>query len=560
MKELSFLLLSAVLFACGGGSGGGGGGNAPPATQPPPAPPPPAEPTSAEFRAAAKLLDLATFGPTFDEIDTVARQGTSAWLDSQFSLPATAHLPIVQRYINEYGEDPGADVSPGLYRRFAFWEVSLTAPDQLRQLMAYALTQTMVVSDNVATLFNNPRALASYYDMLASNAFGNYRDLLRAVTLHPAMGVYLSHVNNGKSDSVANTFPDENYAREAMQLFSIGLFELNADGSRRLNASGQPIPTYDNADIREFSKIYTGLSFGPAQVGGASFFGKQVPVLHVPMVMFDAFHEPGEKRLLNGTVVPSGQTGMQDVEAAIDNLFNHPNVGPFIGKQIIQRFVTSNPSPAYVARVTAAFNGDGATPRGDLQSVLRAVLLDAEAADGIRLREPFRRYVALNRSLHATGGDGTYPGLGYVAQFLVQQNVLSAPSVFNFYSPSFSPAGALGDAGLVAPEFQISNATTLIGMANLVAYGLFADQSLDTPEDFTSITIDLSEYTALAPDANDLLDRIDLVFFAGAMPQRLRADIVDAVNTITADVLQRSRIALYLALTSPDYAIAGGAI
>jgi uncharacterized protein (DUF1800 family) len=556
MKVLATFLLTLGLNACGGG--GGGGGTAP-STPPPTATTPPAEPTALQLQAAAKLLDMGTFGPTFIDIDAAARQTPESWLSDQFGLPVRQHMPVVQRYIAEHGFDLGADVPPGLYRRFAFWESALTAPDQLRQLTAYALTQIMVVSDNVGVLFNDPRALSSYYDVLLAHAFGNYRDLLRAVTLHPAMGVYLSHVNNGRSDPVANTFPDENYAREVMQLFSIGLFELNPDGSQQLDINGQSIPTYDNADIREFSKIFTGLSYGPEQAGGASFFGNQQPVLHVPMVMFEDFHEPGEKRLLNGVVVPDGQTGVEDLDAAIDNLFNHPNVGPFIGKQLIQRLVTSNPSPAYIGRVTEAFNGDGSNSRGDMQRVLRAILLDPEAAEGIRLREPFRRYVALNRSLRATSSDGTFPVLGYVSQFFVQQNVLSAPSVFNFYLPSFSPSGEIGDAALVAPEFQITNASTIVGMSNLVAYALYTPESLDTPDGFADINLDLSEYTNLADDSAALLDRIDLVFFAGTMPTNTRSTIAGIVDTLGADALTRTQVALYLALTSADYAVAGGA-
>jgi uncharacterized protein (DUF1800 family) len=464
----------------------------------------------------------------------------------------------VRRYLQEYGFDIGAELPPGTYRRFAFWEQALTAPDQLRQLVAYALTQIFVVSDNVDDIFINPLGLSSYYDTLLTHAFGNYRDLLRAVTLHPVMGIYLSHVNNARSNPAANTFPDENYAREVMQLFSIGLFELNADGTQRLDGSGAPIPTYDNADIRAFAAVFTGLSYGAEQPGGASFFGNPVPVLHVPMEMFDGFHEPGEKALLNGVVVPAGQTGSEDIEDAIDNLFNHPNVGPFIGRQLIQRLVTSNPSPAYVARVTAAFDGDGSTPRGDMVAVLRAILLDPEAETGIKLREPFLRYVALNRGLDVRSGDGTFPGLGYVGQFLTQQNVLSAPSVFNFYLPVFSPAGELSDAGLVAPEFQITNASTIVGVTNLLAYALFGEVSVETPEGFTDITLDLSDYEALADDPDALLDRIDLVFFAGGMDDATREAIRDAIAPVGADPGIRTRLALYLALASPAYAVQGG--
>jgi len=537
-----------TLSACGGGSGGGSA--APP--------PPPTGPTGAQLESASRLLDKTTFGADYALVDAVAREGNAAWLDRQFTLPPSIHLPIVQRYLTQYGFDLNANPPPGTFRRFAWWERTLTAPDQLRQRVAYALTQIFVVSDNVDAIFINPLALSSYYDMLLANAFGNFRDLLRAVTLHPVMGVYLSHVNNAKANPAANTFPDENYAREVMQLFTIGLFELNADGSQKRDGNGNPIATYDNGDIQEFAKIFTGLSYGPAQPGGASFFGNPNPVLHVPMQMFEAQHEPGAKLLLNGVTVPAGQSGLQDIDAAIDNLFNHPNVGPFIGRLLIQRLVTSNPSPAYIARVAAAFAGNGTTiPRGDMQHVLRAVLLDPEAATGIRLREPFLRFVALNRIAHATSDDGTYPGLAYLAQFLLQQHVLSSPSVFNFYSPNFAPAGELGAAGRVAPEFQITTDSTIVGVTDLMAFALYGQQSIDTPAGFTTIRLDLDDLEAVADNVDALIDRIDLLFMAGSMDSATRSVIRDAISPISNDAPGRTRLALYLALISPAYVVDG---
>ncbi len=551
--KLRTTLYTATLLsiaACGGGGGGESGV--------PPPPPPPSGPTAAQLASAAKLLDVTTFGADYAQIDEVARQGNVAWLEQQFTLPPSTHLPIVQRYLTQYGFDINANPPPGTFRRFAWWEQTLTAPDQLRQRIAYALTQVFVVSDNVDVIFINPLALSSYYDMLLANAFGNFRDLLKAVTLHPVMGVYLSHVNNAKANPATNTFPDENYAREVMQLFCIGLFELNADGSQKHDSGGNPIPTYDNADIQEFAKIFTGLSYGPAQAGGASFFGNPNPVLHVPMQMFEAFHDTGAKHLLNGAVVPAGQSGMQDIDAAVDNLFNHPNVGPFIGRLLIQRLVTSNPSPAYIARVSAAFAGNGTSvPRGDMKTVLRAVLQDPEAASGIHLREPFLRYVALNRTLHATSSDGTYPALGYLGQFLLQQNVLSAPSVFNFYSPNFAPPGELGQAGRVAPELQITTDSTIVGYANLVAYSLYGQQSIDTPSGFPTIQLDLSDLEALADDPVALVDRIDLVFTDGAMDAATKTAIRNAISPIANDAPGRTRLALYLALISPAYVVEG---
>jgi len=552
MRPFIYIVLVAALAACGGGGGGSGGNN-----QPPPQPPPDPEPTAAQLQEAAKLLSVTTFGPSYDGIYAAADMGLDAWLDRQFSLAPSLHEPIVRRYLDEYGYNINATPAPGTFRRFAFYEQALTAPDQLRQLTAYALSQIFVVSDNVDMIFINPLALSSYYDMLLNHAFGNYRDLLEAVTLHPVMGLYLSHVNNARFNPVTNTFPDENYAREVMQLFSIGLFELNADGSQRLDGSGNPIPTYGNAEIREFAKIFTGLSYGQSTYNGTPFFGRETPVLEVPMIMFEDYHEPGEKYLLNGAVVPAGQSGLQDIDAALDNLFNHPNLGPFIGRQLIQRLVTSNPSPAYVARVSAAFDGDGNTPRGDMTAVLKAVLLDPEAADGIKLREPFLRYLALNRGLDVQSSDTTWPGYGYVVQFLTGQHVLSAPSVFNFYLPGFSPAGELGNAGLVAPEFQITNDSTIAGMTNLIAYALFGEQSIDTPDGFADITLDLSAYEALAGEPDALLDRIDLVFFAGAMDGVTRNAIATALEPLGGDLTLRTQVALYLALASPAYAVQG---
>ena len=553
--KIAALLLSVLTLAS---CGGGGGGNSPVAQ-------PPSNgggtgvqpPTRTELQSAARLLDLATFGASLEEIEAVAQGGEDAWLTDQFNAPQSSHLDLVFRYIVEYGIDFTMEPPPGLYRRYAFYEHALTAPDQLRQLTAYALAQIFVVSDHIDALAVDPPALSSYYDMLATHAFGNFRDLLRDVTLHPAMGMYLSHVNNARSNPAANTFPDENYAREVMQLFSIGLFELNDDGSLRLDNQGQAIPTYDNTDIREFAKIFTGLSFGAAESGDPTFFGNRDPVLRVPMVMFDAFHEPGEKRLLNGQIVPAGQSGLADIDAAIDNLFNHPNVGPFIGRQLIQRLVTSNPSPAYVARVSAAFAGSNGAPRGDMQAVLRAILTDPEARSGIRLREPFRRYVAMNRSLGARAADGTVPGAGLVVQFLTGQHVLSAPSVFNFYLPGYRPAGAIADQNLVAPEFQITDDSTIVGVSNLFAISLFGQESIDSAEGFGPITLDLADWQARASDLDGLLDDIELVFFAGQMDAGVREILFDAGAAVTNDLATRLRLVLFLALSAPDQAVVG---
>ena len=554
--SLVALALLALLTACGGGGGGsppvdppgsgvgsGGGGSTGPS-----------EPTAEDFRDAALILDSGTFGARYSDVESVAKSGVDAWLDQQFSMPISLHEPIVRRYGAQYGfNNQDSPIPIGLFRRFAFFENALTAPDQLRQVTAYAFTQLFVVSQT-GVLGNNPLGLSNYYDTLLVHSFGNYRDLLRAVTLHPAMGFYLSHVNNAKTDPNANTFPDENYAREVMQLFTIGLYELNADGTQKLDADGRPIPTYDNTDIREFSKIFTGLAYAGADALEPQF-GRNRAVLHTPMVMFDNFHEPGEKYLLNGFVVPDGQTGIQDIDDAVDNLFNHPNVGPFVGKQLIQRLVSSNPSPEYVSRISAVFadNGDGV--RGDMQAVIRAILTDPEVANASRVREPFRRFLAANRALNAMPSEGSDIGVtGLFVQNATGQMVLTAPSVFNFYSPFYRPQGG---QGLISPEMQITTEDTIVGITNLMAQVLYSDRPMYNHSQLPEMRLDLASMVSLADNKEELLLRIERLFFAGTMSEHTRSVISGAFDEAAGSTpADRVKLVLYLALTSPDQAVA----
>jgi uncharacterized protein (DUF1800 family) len=551
---VSLLLLTLLLSACGGGSDGG-------STSGPPEPPaPPEPPTVAELNAASRLAAQATFGMSYADIEGIATAGTDAWLDSQFDEPVWDHGSVVADLVSrrDNGEFDAFEEDIEfliLFRRLAWWHRTVTAPDVLRQRVAFALSEIFVVSDRVDTLIVVPTALSDYYDTLLENAFGNYRDLLLDVTLHPAMGLYLSHINNRRSDPANNTFPDENYAREVMQLFSIGLFELNIDGSVKLDNDGVPIPTYTNVDIREFAKIFTGLSYG----GSFSFFGNEQPQFLSPMRMFDAEHEPGSKRLLNATVVPTGQTGMQDIDAAIDNLFNHPNVGPFIGKQLIQRLVTSNPSPAYIERVARAFNGDTTGVRGDMRAMLRAVLLDPDASDATmanfgKLREPVVRYASILRQFGANSSDGFIANTGYVLQELGKQHPLSAPSVFNFYLPAHSPAGEIAAAGLVAPEFQITTSTSIVGISNLIDFVILADFVTDAPEPFNPVSLNFDEYVELASDPEALLDRLDILLTAGTLNAATREAIAAVIANID-DASLKVRIAIYMLHLSSDYAV-----
>lgn len=300
------------------------------------------------------------------------------------------------------------------------------------------------------------------------------------------MGLHLSHLNNSRSDPATGRFPDENYAREVMQLFSIGLYELAADGSRRLDAEGRLIPTYGNREITEFAKIFTGL--GPG--GPEGEFGSDEVDLTRAMRMYEPFHEPGPKRLLNGTVVPGGQSGMEDVAAAVDNLFRHPNVGPFLGRLLIQRLVTSNPSPGYVARVATAFADNGDGERGDLAAVVSAILLDPEArrtalAAGEHfghLQEPVLRATGLLRAFRASTGSGFFPVAGWRLQENLLQHPLSAPSVFSFFLPDHQPKSELSDRGLVEPEFQITTSATTVNQANLLDENLRHGELAEIPE------------------------------------------------------------------------------
>jgi uncharacterized protein (DUF1800 family) len=548
-------VLSGVT-ACGGGGSGGGA-----STGPPSSPPPPSGPSAQTLRDAAMLASQASFGLDFAGIDAIARRGNDAWLDDQLALPPTLHVPIVDSLVARRQAGEFANVEEDIellasFRRYAWWHVSITAPDVLRQRVAFALSEILVVGDTVDAFVVDPYALSGYYDTLLTHAFGNFRELLRAVALQPVMGLYLSHVNNRKADPANNTYPDENFAREVMQLFTIGLFELDEDGAVRTDSQGVPIPTYGNAEIRELARIFTGLSYG----GPGAQFGRTQPNFRVPMVMFPAAHDSGEKRLLRGTLVPAGQSGLADIDAAIDNLFHHPNTGPFIAKQLIQRLVTSNPSRAYVARVARAFNGTSTGVRGDMKAVLRAVLLDTEArtapAAGTfgKLREPVVRYVSLVRQLSPVSTDDYFFNGGYVVQALTRQHPLSSPSVFNFFLPTHSPAGTLADLGLVAPEFQITNSTTVVGITNLVDYAINGDFVVDVQPPFGNVTLDYKPWEDLASDVDALLDRLDLVFTHGALTSATRAAMRGVLVDI-ADPRFRAKTALYLILVSPDYAV-----
>ncbi len=522
------------------------------------------DPTRAELEAASRFLAQASLGASYEEIELVARIGHERWLDRQLSLPPSLHLPLLEELVAQYADDEGLIASP-IFRRFAWWEQVMEGPDVLRQRVALALSEILVVSDVPDLLFLLPQSVASYYDVLVEHAFGDYEELLLAVSLHPAMGIYLSHLNNQRGDPAIGRFPDENYAREVMQLFSIGLVELARDGTPLLDAEGGTIPTYGNREITEMAKVFTGLGLqGP----GAGFGGFEGSFTE-PMGMYEAFHEPGPKELLGGFTIPAGQSGMADVEDAIGMLVDHPNTGPFLARRLIQRLVTSNPSPAYIGRVASVFEDDGDGRRGNLGAVVRAILLDGEAlepADPVlagRLREPFLRWVSLLRAFRARSESGHYfidaGGVG----FLLGQQPMSSPSVFNFFQPDFAPNGPVRDAGGVAPEFQVTTASSVAALVNLNTYLSFVDPAplIDpallragsvTPEEM-AIQFDWSEEIALAEDLDALIDRFDLIFTHGTLGAWPRGLIRLQTESLPPEF--RVPAVLSLVLSSPDYAV-----
>lgn len=513
---------------------------------------------------SARFLTQATLGPNPTLINEVALLGPEAWIEAQFNQPVGLLQPLVEAYIEELEED-----EDGFYATFswAWWQQAMTSPDVLRQRIAFALSEIFVISQENDELGEFPDGVANYYDMLLRNSFGNFRDLLLDVSLHPAMGFYLSHVRNRKTNIAENRFPDENYAREIMQLFSIGLFELNQDGSRKLDADGNPIPTYGNEEITQMAKVFTGLTYAGLSVNHEEFLYGE-PHYTEPMVMFEFEHEISDKKLLNGFTIYAGQTGMKDIESAVDHLFNHGNVGPFIGHKLIQRLVKSNPSPEYISRVSAAFNDNGEGVRGDMKAVIKAILLDPEARDTSfmndpthgMLREPFVRYVHLLRALDTQSTTGTYKNNGYYTNHVLKQYPMKSPSVFNFFLPNHQPLGPIGDAGLVAPEFQITtsvSAITGINFMNTVTWGQYVMEVSEEEgnEDEMTISFDIEDAENLVGNPDALIDYLDLLLTYGTMSEQMRQVVKTGMAPFEDEPMYQVFAALYLITISPDYAV-----
>lgn len=554
------------LAACGGGAGTGSSDSPAPNTPPsqPPASSLPDVPTTQ--RDAVRLADQASFGPTEALIATIRAQGPVKWISEQMALPMSRYTSGGTGAVHQYtgsgnfcdgrGANCWRDWSSTTPLVWDFYRNAVNRPDQLRQRVALALQQIVVVSNLEVS---GTYGFRHYHNMLLEQSFGNYRELLRKVSLSPVMGDFLNNANNDRAA------PNENFARELLQLFSIGTCELNANGTLK---GGHCIPTYDNETVRAYAYALTGWTYPP---GGATPWGCWPQGTHCryyggDMVPVAQYHDTGARTLLSGVSLPSGHTAPQALEAVLDSLMNHPNIGPFIGKQLIQHLVTSNPSPAYVQRVATAFNTGrfdsfGTGQRGDMRATVAAILLDPEARNPNpgtnfgRLREPVQFFTGVLRALNGrTDGEA----LGWWWGEQLRQHMFRPPSVFNFYPPDYPVAGT----ALVGPAFGIHNANTALQRINYLNYLLFwggSAPAADVPN-AVGTRVELDRFLSDADDPAALVDRLSMLALGETLPAGPRAQVIQAVSAyapVNNDTVRRNRVrqAAYLVFASPQYQV-----
>ncbi len=537
------------LTACGADGGGSGQGPTagPTPPPPPPAPPPPPPPTSTQ---SGRFLAQAGMGSSAADIASVTAKGFDGWLSDQFNKPRATSF---WDWLIANGHGTMADVFTQNGFDAAIWSQLITGEDQLRQRVGAALYSIFVVKIDDTEVYWRQFSTAAYMDILWDNAFGNFRTLLEKITLSPAMGWYLSLANNKKADANGSV-PDENFAREIMQLFTIGLYQLNPDGTQKL-ANGKPIETYSLSDVTGLARALTGWFY-------TGFFARGGPDhVRLPMIYDVGAHEMGEAKFL-GTTIPAGTAGPDSLKIVLDTLFAHPNVAPFISKQLIQKLVTSNPTPAYVQRVASIFENNGSGVRGDLRAVVRAILLDSDARNDAaalastsfgKLREPMMRFTAWARAFGAKSPSNAWKiGDNSGTTGFLSQQLGRSPSVFSFFRPGYVPPNsAVATQNMVAPEFQIVNEQST------VLYITFMHKSLrDGWGDFKA---DYSEYVAKAADSQALLDLINLRLAANQVSAATLAQIkmaVDSIPTTTpADLLNRVYVATLAIMASPEFLI-----
>ncbi|MEP1445612.1 MAG: DUF1800 domain-containing protein [Paraglaciecola sp.] len=544
-----FLML--VASSCGGGANNS-------SSEPPDLvieAPTPTVDLDARMKDAARLLNQASFGPSEESIEKVVELGREQWIDWQMELPLSSQVDYLTELQSTFSTE---DELSRMHRIEAWWQNTLRGEDQLRQRVAFALSEIFVISEN-SNFFEEYVGIANYYDLLAKHAFGNYRELLEEVTLSPMMGMYLSMLGNEKPNSERNIRPDENYAREVMQLFSIGLVELNLDGTVKVDEAGSHISTYDQSTIEGFAHVFTGWNFNGTTEQTWWHWWDNYDALN-PMQAVQARHDIGTKTLLNDVILPANQSAELDLTQALDNIFMHDNVAPFISKQLIQRLVTSNPSAEYVARVSAIFNDNGIGQRGDLGAVVKGILMDDEAQNGHvkhpnvfgKLREPILKATHLWRAFRAYSPSDRFQQ-GYPDYFF-KQAPLAAPSVFNFFSPSFSPPGVITEQGLVAPEFQITTENYAIRTSNFFAYSALWSHLPNG--DSEQVIVDFSEEVALVNETDDLLERLNILLMAGGMTAEMREILSEMHNeTVNAQPAERVADLVFLIMNSPQYSV-----
>ncbi|HEY4378767.1 MAG TPA: DUF1800 domain-containing protein [Acidobacteriaceae bacterium] len=512
----------------------------------------------ASLQSAARLLDQATFGPTLTDIQHTQTVGLQGYLNEQFAMPATTEPDI-------------ATPPPTLCatntipcQQAEWWQAALTAPDQLRQRVAFAMSEMFVISSNSV----NARAVTTYQNIMLNDAFGNFYTMMQDVTLSPGMGAYLNMLNSAKPATI-NGVPqiaNENYARELMQLFSIGLVMLNPDGTPQLDTNGNTTPTYTEAQIQAFARVYTGWTYATATGGIPTKYPNGTPNYDAPMAAVESQHDMNSKTLLNGTTLPAGQSSSQDLTAALTNIFNHPNVGPFVCRQLIQHLVTSNPSPAYVSRISAVFANDGTGTRGNLKAVVQAILLDTEARSGDsnpgfnggHLREPMLYMTNVMRGLSFTFvGAGAGTGVEYYytpgnSTTLLSEKPYASGSVFNFFPPSY----VIPETTTNAPEFSIENTASSIlrlTLADNLVYNRISDFKVDLSAT-SPLGIMASATGNATTDSTNLVNALSNIFMHGQMPAQMQTDIVNHIATLT-NISQRVRVAVYLVITSSHYKV-----
>ncbi|MFT7682402.1 MAG: hypothetical protein ACI935_001876 [Moritella dasanensis] len=530
--------------------------------------------SSSVTNAAAKLLYQGSFGPTPAALLSAQQVTRQQWIAAQMQLAPSWHYPLTVQYcdgsitpttidadnVSSVNDKKSTNPRACLKAQESVWlEHALTAQDQLRQRVAFALSQIFVVSSQEPPLAKYGDGLAWYYDLLVKHSFGNYRDLLQDVTLSPAMGVYLSMQGNRKENLNKNTFPDENYAREVMQLFSIGLYQLDISGQAMLDKQGNKIPSYQQGDVENLARVFTGWDL----VANKRYGNRRSGRYDTFMELSPKQHDYQEKQLF-GQSIKAGMKADKELSASLDLLFNHPNVGPFISRQLIQRLVSSNPSPDYIKRIAMIFNDNGVGERGDLGAVVQAILLDDEAQGAVtesalKLKEPLLNYVGFLRAFSATPKSEHYQLRQLNGTF--GQGAMRSDSVFNFYQPDFqanyqpdlkandgssSTVPANQQMTTVSPESQIMVDPLIIKQLSLMF-----KQTMSNKANFD---LDLTEPLALADNSVDMLDYLDQLLLAGKMTPAFKAQLQSHLTNIKGQKRQLKE-AIYLIVSSADYAV-----